>query len=344
VSRLTNGGARRAAAIVAVIMLGFGLGTVVPARAQQNSELLSLIQRVDRLQREVQDIQKQIVTGGGVIAPAGASAAGTGGDSLARAARTEVRIGALEDKLRGLTGQIQEIAHKLDLIGTRVDKLVADVDFRLTAIERAQAVAAAAAGSTPPPSAEATLEAPVPAGTASAATPPLPSTPGTLGTIPAAELGQGAAPTPATPPTAGAAATAALTPALPPGTPKQQYDYAFGLLRKAEYGEAERALKAFVDAYPDDALTGNAYYWLAETFYVRGVFDQASTYFAAGYRRFPDGAKAPDNLLKLAMSLARMGRKEDACLTFDELDQRFPKASSAIKRRAASERQRLACE
>ena len=76
---------------------------------------------------------------------------------------------------------------------------------------------------------------------------------------------------------------------------------------------------------------------------MRGDYTQAATYFARGYQEYPKSVKAPDNLLKLAMSLARLDRKKDACVTFEELDTRFPTASQAIKRRAASERKRTGC-
>ncbi len=115
-------------------------------------------------------------------------------------------------------------------------------------------------------------------------------------------------------------------------------------MRQADYGEAERALKAFIGNHPDHELTGNAYYWLAETFYVRGDYEQAIQYFARGYQEFPDSIKAPDNLLKLGMSLAKMDRTKDACLTFEELDERFPDASPSIRQRAKTESRRAGCD
>lgn len=138
--------------------------------------------------------------------------------------------------------------------------------------------------------------------------------------------------------------TATLTtPALPPGTAKQQYEYAFSLLRQREFAEAERALTAYIDIHPADPLTGNAYYWLAETFYVRGDFRQSAGYFAKGYTNFPEGNKAPDSLLKLGMTLVNLDEIDKACFTFKELTERFPDASSSIKQRATSESQRAGC-
>ena len=103
------------------------------------------------------------------------------------------------------------------------------------------------------------------------------------------------------------------------------------------------AATAFIEAHPRDALAGNANYWLAETYYVRGDYRKAAGYFAAGYKNFPDSNKASDNLLKLAMSLANLEETDQACLTFKELSERYPEAPPAIKQRAVFESQRAGC-
>ena len=132
--------------------------------------------------------------------------------------------------------------------------------------------------------------------------------------------------------------------ALQGGNAEEQYRHAFGLLSQANYGEAELALRAFVQANPDDPLAGNAQYWLGETYYVRQDFQQAAITFAEAYQRYPDNSKAPDNLLKLGMSLSALGSNSDACGTFAELLKRYPNAAVTIKQRANQERERLGCK
>ena len=56
---------------------------------------------------------------------------------------------------------------------------------------------------------------------------------------------------------AGSTEFAALAPALPAGTPKQQYDYAYDVLKQAvqqqgDFDEARRAFDAFIENHPDD--------------------------------------------------------------------------------------------
>lgn len=130
---------------------------------------------------------------------------------------------------------------------------------------------------------------------------------------------------------------------LPPGSPKEQYAYAFSLLRKRNYQGAEIAFRAFVEKHPDDQLSGNAMYWMGESFYVRKDYTEAARIFLDGYQRFPKGAKAADNLLKLAKSLSEIGEKKSACASYKELLKTFPKASDRMLSAAKNEVVRLKC-
>ena len=76
---------------------------------------------------------------------------------------------------------------------------------------------------------------------------------------------------------------------------------------------------------------------------MRKDYAHAAEAFLKGYRNYQDRPKAADSLLKLAMSLAALGNKQDACAALAELTTRFPNASQAVKQRAAAQRRRLAC-
>ena len=80
-----------------------------------------------------------------------------------------------------------------------------------------------------------------------------------------------------------------------------------------------------IKEYPDNKLSSNAYYWLGETFYVRKNYQLAAYNFAAGYKKFPEGSKAADQLLKLGISLFSLEKLTEACATFKKLLEEFPK-------------------
>lgn len=284
------------------------LASPAPARAQ-DIDTRSLQQRIERLESDMSILQRQVYLGAGGTgssrAAAAPGAAGGGQVSPTVAASLELRVSQLEDQMQGLTGRIEEIGHNVDLLKGQLDKLSKDMDFRLSALERG--------GGTPGPGAAAAAGVAAGSAAAGAAEPPPKQA--------AVEPGQ----------------------VLPVGTPQQQYDYARAFLVQQDYPAAEKAFAAFVNTHPDDPLASAAQYWLGETYFVRANYDQAAKVFAEGYQKYPKGAKAPDTLLKLGMSLVELNRKKDACVLFNELNQRYPTAPANVKQLAARERQRAGC-
>jgi tol-pal system protein YbgF len=130
---------------------------------------------------------------------------------------------------------------------------------------------------------------------------------------------------------------------LPAGTPKAQYEYAYGLLMKRNLPKAEAALKAFIANHPKHALADNATFWLGETYYTRKNYKEAIRIYYDAYKKYPKGNKAPAVLLKLGMSLATIGEKESACSAYDELAKSHPKASPRILGNAVRARKSLGC-
>src|SRR6185312_7199494 len=100
------------------------------------------------------------------------------------------------------------------------------------------------------------------------------------------------------------------------GSADDLYHTAFKMFQDGDYAGAERDFRAFVQRYPKHVLAPNAQYWLGESYYARRDYQNAMTAFAEGYKVYKASAKGPDNLLKLGMTLAVLGRKSDACAVF----------------------------
>jgi tol-pal system protein YbgF len=280
-----------------------------PAAAQADVNLQG---RLNRLENDIQTLNRQVFRGGPV--PQGGSGASGGGIPSSLAADFEIRLSRLEGELQTLTGKYEETVFGISQARERLDKLSSDLEYRLSELESKLSAAPAPAESqstAPPARGKGETAAAV------AAPPKAPAQP------------------------AQQQATAAAK--LPAGSAQEQYDYAFGLLRAADYANAEVALGTFIKSHPDNSLTSNAHYWLGETYYVRGKYGDAAAAFAEGYQKFPKSSKAADNLLKLGMSLGQLNQKKEACLSFAELGKNFPDASAAIKRRADQERGKLNC-
>jgi tol-pal system protein YbgF len=329
----------RIAGLIGAAFVALSIAGPAPALAQ---DVQSLSEQVERLQRELSDLERYVYASGG-----GTGTVPTGNV----AASQEVRLQQLESELGRMNGKIEELSFRISQVSEQLDRMNKDIDFRLTQLEHGSG--------TMPPVSDAEMAGGA-AETASSVT--LPSSAGTggsqtLGTMSQAELDAQLARQQTADPTAAAAAAAAptgssggtttasvITPYdLPGSTPEEQYEYAFGLLRQANYPEAEAALRTFLDRHPDDLLSGNAQYWLGETYYVRGNFQQAAVTFAEGYQKYPNSGKAPDNLLKLGMSLGELGKNQEACVALSQLRKQFPNAPGNIQDRAARERQRYGC-
>lgn len=301
-----------------------------PALAQ-SSETGQLLQRLDRLEQDLQDLQRSYYRGEKPAKPRPGSAAATAPMSGPRLAEAEVRMSQLESQMRQLTGRIEEVQHNIARVRDRLDKLVADVDFRLNQIEsrlRGDGAPIAAQSGQPPQDQALSRRQP---GTARPQPRMIPST-----TAPAA--------TPKAAPAGAQSASAGPAPALlPAGSAADRYNFAFSLLRKADFARAEQAFQEFLQLHGEDRLAGNAYYWLGETYYSRGKLQDAARVFLTGFEKFPDGVKAPDSLLKLAITLSSMKQRDEACSTLSELKKRFVTLSRSIAKRHGLEWRKNKC-
>jgi tol-pal system protein YbgF len=290
------------------------------AFAQNSTDLRPLYDRIERLQRDVDGLQRQLARGSAPATGSGASAAAAGsGVSTDYMGRTEDRFAGIDDQVRDLTGKIEQLSHQISEATSRLDKLVSDVDFRLSALEKG---AAPAQSGDAAPGAQGAAQAGQNAGAQQR-----------LVLVPGSPAGQ---------------AAAAPAVQLPQGSPEAQYEFAYGLLLQAQreqsdFTRPEQALRAFIAANPNHKLAGNAQYWLGETYYVRRDYQSAAATFAEGLQKYPKSDKAPDNLVKLGMTLGQLNRKPEACGTLAEVDKRYPSAPAQIKQTAQRERVRFGC-
>lgn len=274
----------------------------MPTRASaQSADVQTLTQRIEGLQRDLRTLEKDYYRGQKTGAAKHAAAAGGTAPSSGQLANAEIRMSSLEAEMRRLTGQLEEVRHGIQTISQRLDGLVKDVDFRLNELEHRQT-----------------------AGAQSKAGPD--TAPGSGGTTGEATKGDAPAQAPAEP--AGV---------LPKGTAAERYNYAYSMLLNVHLPEAEAAFKEFLAEHADDALAGNAQYWLGETYYTQNKLTEAAQTFLAGLQRFPKSSKAPDTMLKLGITLGKMGQKEKACATYSEMAKLFTSLRPQVRKRMQRE-------
>jgi len=275
------------------------------AYAQSNSELADRLQRIER---DMNFLQKQVYTSGAPAGDPNALPLNTG----AGAAQVDVRFSQMEEQMRALRGEIERANYAATQAQASLEKLKQDYDYRLQALEQAQS---AAAMQTVAPTADEASS--VDASVAEAADTPASYKP--------------------------ASAEPAKTGADFPDA-NAAYNTAFRKLNAKDYSGAAAEFDAFVKKYPNDPLTSNAYYWLGESYYARGDYTRAVDSFQKGFKTNPDAQKAPDNLLKLAMSLERVKRNKEGCIVLKQLVSKYGDKAPSTRTRAEAEQSRMQCK
>ena len=263
----------------------------------------------------------------GQLAPQPEYSAGTA------AGQTEARLGQLETELRRLNGVIEEQGFRITQLRDQLEKVQGDTEFRLNTLE---------SGRSSPAFQQNTW--------GQSQQPAQPYTP-PAGQDPNQWYGSAGSEMRTPPPSQGYNFPNNGPHIQPPVSGGSYtidgatgaYDQAFQTIQSGDFVRAETLFRDFLSRYPDHKLAGNAKYWLGETFYVRGLYEDAARQFAEGYQTYPKSSKGPDNLLKLALSLSAINRVDDACVTLSQLTADYPNASSTIQGRADKERSRLKC-
>lgn len=278
------------------------------ARAQTDNETSQLLNRINELENQVQTLNRAVYRGDKDAQQA--VGAGVSNADAQAAAANDQRMTAIEQEQQKITGQLEKLNYDVQQIKDRLDHMQADTEQRLHVIEHSAAPAPATAANNGGASA--------PESTASSSSSPAAATApagGTLGTINDGNAGPAEA----------------------------LYEDAFADVRDQKYDEAEGKFKQFISRFPGHPLSANAEYWLGETYYVRGEYKEAARTFAQGYQNYPKSGKAEDSLYKLALSLGRMGKKDDACLSLRQMQKDFGGDTGPLHLKAQAEIKQMNC-
>ena len=238
-----------------------------------------------------------------------------------------LKLNDIEDQFRQLTNKFEEVNFKLDKLSTRVTKIQSDTQLRFSDIE----------GGTIQSNEKKQVNLP---GT---------SKPQDFGASPGYETNS--LPTQQTINSVETAQTViteepekkeSLLPINK--TVPEQYEFAVSFMKIGDYETAEFALKEFIDKNKDHDLAGSAQYWYGETFRIRQLYSDAATAYLDGYQNYPKSKKAPDNLLKLGITMVQLGEKDQGCKMILGLKKEYPKASKSVLQKAQYEQKKFKCK
>ena len=263
---------------------------VVPAAAHAQRQQATPEQRINRLERQVEQMQRQVFPRGRPADTAGF--AGEPAATQSSVVTLDQRLDAVERQMADMLRQAEENNHRLQTIQADLAKLRSDQEQRIGALEQRLNDPAAAGTAVTQPAAE-----PTPKPTSSK--PP-----------------KGTTATAATPAPAPAAASAA-----PEGDPgEDSYTEGFHLWEAGNYDQAINALRAFTSAYPKHRRVSYANNLIGRALLDKGQPRAAAEALLANYRSNPSGERAPDSLYYLGQALMKLGQPTQACKAYQELD------------------------
>jgi TolA-binding protein len=289
--------------ILVAATAAFALSPAVAQRQEASPE-----QRIERLEKQIQQMQRQVFPKGRPADTAGFAddPAATQSSVTAIAQRLE----ALERQVTDLVRMTEESANRQRTIESDLERSRSDLDRKLAELEQRLAAAAAA----------------IPAGS-----PPTPAN---------------ASATPAKPkPSAPLAASTGGPEAAPAEDPAEiAYTEGFKLWEAGRYDESITALRAFVSAFPKHRRVSFANNLIGRALLDKGEAKAAVPVFIANYRGNPAGERAPDSLYYLGQALMKLGQPAQACNAYAELDEVFgAKVRPELKKLQTEAKQQAQC-
>ena len=274
---------------------------------------------------------------------------------------SDPRVLQLEEQVRALTGQLEELNFQLLQLQETLRKQQEDNEFRLQQLEDKQqgalepanpgqpetgvAQAAPAAPAETPAVPDATgdrLQAAVPPAGAAPVTGEPPRTLGTLtldpsGNVVGSDLDfsntsiQGAIDG-----TTGASVSGTVD-------PQTLYQTGYKHVLDGDYRLAEDIFRTFGDVYPEDPLAPDAQFWLGEAVLAQGRFEDAASIFIDQRTRYPQSGKAAETKLKIGAIMAALGNRDVACATFADALANNPDMAVAVRNSIEAERAKIKC-
>jgi TolA-binding protein len=256
-------------------------------------------QRIDRLERQLQQVQRQVFPRGRPADTAGFSNEPAATQSSV--ATLDQRLDALERQMSDMLRQSEENGHRLQTLDSDLGRLRTDQEQRLSTLE--QRMNAADANASAAPVAE----------PAERATAPKPAT-----IKPPAARANSGKPITTSDATNAPGGAAAGGPAIDAG--EEAYTQAFRLFDAGQYDDAITALRAFSSAFPKHRRASYANNLIGRALLDKGEPRAAAEALLANYRTNPKGERAADSLYYLGQALMKLGQPGQACKAYSELD------------------------
>jgi TolA-binding protein len=224
-------------------------------------------------------------------------------------------------KIDQVSGQIQSLNDSLDEVKARIGSL----EKLMQSIQSQQQ------------SMSANMQGGMPAGAAAPVTTPATEAPPVDAPTPApiVRKGKPTAGTPLVTPLSDQQPAATTTPQASTAPPADEiYKTALGDYMAAKYALSAAEFGDVVKFYPDNPLSGNSYYYMAEIEYRGGHYANAIKDYDSVLQQYPDSNKVPVSHLHKGMALIALKQNDAGVRELRALIQRFPNSPEAMQARS----------
>lgn len=125
---------------------------------------------------------------------------------------------------------------------------------------------------------------------------------------------------------------------------QRSFNEAVSQFNDANYDVAVALFDAFISTYPGGPLTSEAQFQKGHALAGLQDWQNAARSYLDAFSGAPDGPLAADALFELSVSLGTMGQAEQACLTLDQIVQRYPEREAEMAEKIFAQQQALACQ
>jgi tol-pal system protein YbgF len=114
-----------------------------------------------------------------------------------------------------------------------------------------------------------------------------------------------------------------------PADKTAKYKAAYNSFKAKKYKEARQMFEAFLKEYPNDELSDNAQFWIAETYYWDKDYEGAILAYELLFKKYPKSPKIPSGLLKQGLSFIEIGDNKTGKIILEQLIERYPGSNEA---------------
>ena len=107
------------------------------------------------------------------------------------------------------------------------------------------------------------------------------------------------------------------------------YKDAYETFQRGNHEGARKKFEAFLKQYPNTELSGNAQFWIGETYYQKKDFEKAIVEYEKTITKYPEGGKISAALFKQAMAFLELGDKTNARNLLKRVIEKFPHSDQA---------------